>query len=478
MDRRGNFNQIANSTIDEHKFGVRPNNNSNTNGFSNGLEGDSKPKYQKRTSLPTISVNDKPVRNRQTSLSGYNPGNAADKHHRAHLGPDLTSSTTGMFSECMFESPPQKNGAGSPSPASLYTKPDLIDLEYSRRTTSQSSSSHRHRRHHSQNPGYSGWRTSNASYNHSKRHPARSYSSTFAPDGKRLVNQFLRSVEPFTSNDENQTNESIADNENHDSTNLDCKSSLQALLYRDLEQLPRSMVKPPPITIPGAPRSSPTGSASSTSVFQEENPSSSASSYGVSDESYIPPEFDMDNMVYNVNNQLWLNYHEQDYWKRHIASQLQNFEQVLKQNLREVVIKDEFEFQKNLKSFDSLVNDLKKMRQRVLQMYESIKNKSLVSLRREFDEKAEDTFMSRTNATVGANVEQLESLENRIEVSKRKLIRQRDTLKKMENLLSLKDNMLASKKNARLTYQYRYMVFDLGIFTSLICICALIKWLL
>lgn len=463
------------------------------NGSSSSLRENSKPRTQKRMSLPTISVNDKPVLARQATLSQYNSP-AAEKRAtsynwsrqlRHEAAPDLTSAATGMFSECMFESPPRKpSGSSASSTCSAYARLDWIECEHLRRNSSSQSSSHRHRHHYTQTAHRRG---STPSHYHEKRYPARSYSSTVAPDRKRLVNQFLRSAEPSTSNISTPTKESVIDFPNVSNMEADqrnsCfdpgrKGSLQALLYRDLEQLPRTMTKPPPITVPGQPTSSPPSNTSSYSVFPEEASISSSSSFDISDESYLSPEFGLDDEVYEENDGMFLNYNEVDYVRRHIANQLHNFENILKQNLREVLIKDEYQFKRNLKNFDLVSSDLNKLKQQVVQMYESIKHKSLASLRREFEENEKDTFISKTNAIVAENLRELESLEERIELSKEKLVRQRETLKKMESLLSLKDDMLASQKNTKLAYQYRYMVFDFGAFILLVAICIFIKWLL
>lgn len=479
IERKDHSTQNANSIINERKASTP-----STSTTKGSMNVQNKPGFQKRMSLPTISVNDKPIRNRQSSLPGYNPSTTIDKHLHGHMSQDLSSAATGMFSECMFQPPPKAKDELPPSPSSIHTKPDWIDLEYSKRNPPAQSPSCKIKRHQNQNTPNSGWHNTNPSHYHGKRHPARSYSSTFAPDRKRLVNQFLKSVEPVPSNDSTSTKEQTpstltpSTGIDPESIYLGQKSSLHALLYFDLEQLQRSMAKPPQVSVTGPPGSSSTSSVSSSSVLPEENSSSSSSLFGVSDESYMPPEFDIDTATYDLNSGICQNYNELDYCRKHVATQLHNFENVIKQSFKEIIIKDEFEFQKSLKTFDSLVGDLRKLKEQVLQMYESIKNKSLVSLRREFDENEQGTFISRTNAAVEANVRQLRSLENRIEISKRKLVRQKDTLKKMESLLSLKDDMLASQRNTKLAYQYRYMVFDLGVFTVLICIFALGKLLL
>lgn len=472
IDRKERFSQNAKSLTNERKSSA-PSTSSSARASTSVQD---KPQFQKRTSLPTISVNGKPVRNRQNSLPGQGSSTAIDRHFRGHVPEDLTSASTGMFSECMFQSPPKAGNESSSSTHAAPSKSDWIDLEYLKRNPSNLSTIHKTKHRNSQSV--------NPSHPHSKRHPARSYSSTFAPDRKRLVNQFLRSVDPASSNDSTLTKEQTPftltpfSGVDHENIDVNHKGSLKTLMYSDLEQLQRCLVKPPPISMVGPPGSSSTSSVSSSSVMPEESSSSSSSLFGVSEESYMPPEFDVDNVVYDLNNEIWHNYNELDYYKKHVATQLHNFENVIKQILKGIIIKDEFEFQKSIKTFDSLVMDLRKLKQQVLLMYDSIKNKSLMSLRTDFDENIQDTFISKTNAAVEANVQQLRSLEDRIEVSKKKLVQQKDTLRKMECLLSLKDDMLASQRNTKLAYQYRYMVFDLGVFTVIIFICVLGKLLL
>lgn len=481
---------------------------------------------RQRVSVPTISVNDKPISarksigrgslSRKTSQSKPSEKDDHDRHalhhHARHSGaPDFTNASTGMFSECMFYSSSQKPTRHSPSStassssASLYGHgsskygnnfdplrrnsikgdPSNIMSSVQNETFQHRHPLHRHHRHHN-----------NTSKVNNKHQLHSSFSSIYVNDNKRLVNQFLRSMEPPSSTphlpktatqssgafpaESNVPSDQEANLDDYDSY---AHGSLQGLLYRDLESAQKKSKHPnappvPPFMMPSS--SSSSSVSSSLSVLPGD---ASPSSSGSFESSVITPSsaYEKDeetNGNMGTHNGLSLNYNEVDYYRRHIHAQLHKFEDILKHSLRDVIVKNECDMQNNLKNFDSLTSELTKLKQDATNLHDLIKNKYLVSLRKDFNKDDKQSFISDLSATVEGNVGQLKDLEKRIDVCKVRLSQQREALRKMESLLTLEDSLLDSKKKTKLAYKYRYMVFDFGAFLGIICLAFLLKWLL
>lgn len=481
---------------------------------------------RQRVSVPTISVNDKPISSRKSiarASSSRKPSQSkpsekddhdrhALHHHARHTGaPDFTNASTGMFSECMFYTSSQKPTRHSPSSTasssstSLYAhgglkngnnfdplKRNSVKADPSNIITNAQNEIdqhrhplHRHHRHHN-----------NSSKLHNKPQLQRSFSSVYVNDNKRLVNQFLRSMEPPSSTPHlPKTNTQSSGMFSAESdvpldqeANLDdydpyAHGSLQGVLYRDLgsSQKKNKHTNVPPVAPFMIPTSSSSSSISSSlSVLPGDASPSSSSSFESSvitpSSAYEKDEESSSNM--GVKNGVSLNYNEVNYYRRHIHAQLHKFEDILKHSLKEVIVKNECDMQKNLKNFDSLTAELTRLKQDATNLNDLIKYKYLVSLRKDFNTNDKQSFISDLSANVEENVGQLKDLEKRMDVCKIRLSQQRDSLRKMESLLTLEDTLLDSQKTTKLAYKYRYMVFDLGAFIGIICLALLFKWLL
>lgn len=453
---------------------------------------------QERRSMdvPMISVNGMPVVSRRSSqmrnsVSRNNslskPGEKDASHERRSssyyhgrhsvAAADVTSASAGMFSDCMFKSESQKPVRHSPSSTASSSSSSL----YAQQHADLQAEPLRHRRHHGREYRY----PHSPSVLHRKH--AASFSSVCANDNKRLVNQFLRSMEPTTPAPRTPkmgttlSEASTPRNLGHDYES-DTYGSLQSLLYRDLASLhaKKKQQMPSGSSQPLAPPSvaSSANSSSFSLVRAEQSSPSSSSAYGSEDSLPITNDDKIDANGKNLasNSGLALNYNEVDYYRHHIAAELHKFEDILKHNLKEVIMKSEFDMVKNWKFFDMSVQQLTHLKKEVTDLHNMIKEKNMESLRRDFDKNDKGSFICTLESSIKTNATLLEGLEQRIDVCKKKLLRQRETLRLLEGLLNLEGSLQNSQKTTKIAYKYRYMIFDVGALMSIIFVIFFIKW--
>lgn len=448
--------------------------------------------------VPVISVNGTPVAGRKSSVprnsggrkdslgksgekdTGYERRGQSYYHGRHNVATtDVTSASAGMFSDCMFRSEAQKPARHSPSSTASSSTCSIYAQKPSDLTVEALPLAHRRHqgRGHHQTHGFSAGH---------KKHTS-SFSNVGVNDNKRLVNQFLRSMEPTTPVGRT-SRVATALSEAATPRNLDqnyesgTHGSLQSLLYRDLASLHAMKKKQlrsgstQQFVPPSVP---PSSSSSSFSLLKTDQSSPSLSSSYDSDESLSSANDEKTGAStagFSTNSGVALNYNEVDYYRHHIAAELQKFEHTLKHNLKELIMKSEYEMAKNWKLFDTSVLQLATLKKEVSKLHDLIKNKHLKALRRDFDTEDKDSFISTLESSIKANASLLEGLEKRIDVCKKKLQLQRETLRKLERLLNLEDTLLNSQKTSKIAYKYRYMVFDLGALLGLIFISFVARW--
>lgn len=460
---------------------------------TNNSNGENVSQERRSIDVPVISVNGNPVpmgmktNQKRNSVSRKNslnkPGEKELPHERrgssyyhgrhSVAAADVTSATAGMFSDCMFRSETQKPVRHSPSSTASSSSTSI----YAHKHTDQQPLPLQHRRHH----GRTDHHHNNSSTLHRKH--AASFSSVFVNDNKRLVNQFLRSMEPSTP--ASRTPRVMTATEPSTPRNFGpnyetgTSGSLQSLLYRDLASM-HSKKKKQASTLPFAPSSvSSSSNSSSFSLLRTEQSSPSLSSGYDSEDSLSITNDDKvaaNNGGLTTKNGLGLNYNEVDYYRHHIAAELHKFEDILKHNIKEVIMRSEFDMVKNWKLFDMSVLQLARLQEEVSNLHDLIKEKNLQALRKDFDKKDKDSFICTLEFSIKTNASLLEGLEKRIDVCKKKLLRQRETLRKLEGLLNLEDSLLNSQKTTKIAYKYRYMVYDVGALMGIICIIFIVRW--
>ncbi|CAI4054505.1 Frt2p SKDI_01G0430 [Saccharomyces kudriavzevii IFO 1802] len=432
-----------------------------------------------------------------------------EHHHARHklhrqVIPDYTSASTAMFSDCMFNTEPDKvrsldtmkssglspkhpfnvvatfkgrfpqHSTLSNAPGSGTAAKDHLPLP--RKVQHQQHPAHRH-------------------YKHNDRDSVKSPSRSFVKDKKRLVHRFLKSMEPSSSaqskepstlappfnpilpntmskpsKDSSIRHSHISNNSSSSQTDI----SLQSLLYHDLEMSPKREVS-----------SSPFAKNSKSSVISGSSPaaddpnelssknvcttscslSSSCSSSSSSSSSFpqtlaVDPLEPPDNKKYSSSN-FSLNSDELDYYQRHIGLQLQQTENLLKHKLKDGVLKDENDLAKKIANFDKIIKELRDLRSLTIGWEELVEEDYMMNLQQDFDKKNPESFESRLTDTINTNVAKLQDLEQRVAFCKDRLASRKETMRKMESLLSLENSLIVSRKNVNFMSKYRNEALDL-----------------
>ncbi|QLQ81685.1 hypothetical protein HG537_0F04460 [Torulaspora globosa] len=469
--------------------------------MTNGGEKEKQQRQQQVSiDLPTISVNDKPIGSgktgqRKSSFSrkdSLNKNEDREPHHervaysyhhgrRSSVGADVTSASAGMFSECMFKSESQRPVRHSPTSTAAGSPASSVYLGKKGNVETSVEPLRHHHRHHQH--------TSSGVY---RRH-RHSFVNVGLNDNKRLVNEFLRSTRPagtetHVSQEASRSLQMSSEGITPGSTQKQgpalagypCGShrSLQSLLYHDLASADLTeglnpMMPPQPFVMSST--SSSSNSSALSVVHADQRSSPSLSPYD-SEESFNFEKWDTNGSGLTINGGISLNYNEADFYRRHIEAELHKFEDILKHNLKETIMKNEIDMQYNWKAFDILIAQLDKLKTDAQTLHDSIKDTKLVTIRKDFNQNDENSFISNVTASVRANATQLKSLEARIDCCKRKLLHQRETLRKLESLLTLEDSLLNAKATSKLAYKYRYMVFDAGVIIGMVLAILLVKW--
>ena len=162
-------------------------------------------------------------------------------------------------------------------------------------------------------------------------------------------------------------------------------------------------------------------------------------------------------------SQLALNYNEPDNYQRHMAIKLYQLKLLVKSNIKDTLLRNELALQKNIQNFDSLYSDLDVLTERLVTLQELINGQYLSDLRRDFDDTDPDSYRSTLERTLNENVRELELLEQRMSVCKKKLAEQREAVKNMDSLLILENSILSLKKDTAFLHRYRYVLYEIFI---------------
>lgn len=167
------------------------------------------------------------------------------------------------------------------------------------------------------------------------------------------------------------------------------------------------------------------------------------------------------------------NKNDDDFYQNHISSLINRYAEVMKANLIDNIHKTESDFQKNVQNFDLLVNQLRNLQNELQLMKLKLNDNYLNLLNNSFNSNGEDLFLNKLKEKVDLNVEQLESFEMRMQISQENLIKQKDELKKMEEIIAIEKKISRSREETSYWIRYKLLLFDLLTFSILI-ICFII----
>lgn len=460
------------------------------------------------SSVPGIAVNDKPILMRQPSaknLAALSEAKEKEKRRTRHRSSsigrhevvDYTAADTGTFSAIMFEND-EHNEEGSSSNSSssnnfsVAIKPRLSSTAinaglYQTATLDKSNK----RGGHVMDEDIK-------KHRHHDRHRSGEISSkseSFVNDNKRLVHQFLKSMEPpkrskgehriplFTSEDPMISQGSMSRNSKSVTPDniMASNKSLQSLLYHDLEETPNHTTNSFLLESMGKLNIKNGSSSSSVSTTLSTTSSSSGTSSSYSDlsssnssEQITKSQGGSVNSIGRGTN-LNLAIDDLDFLQSHITSKLKQFEFLMKTNLKDIILRKETDLSKSLQNFDLFYESLNDFRTEISNLQRLVKDDYLRMIKRDFNDKDKESFTSQLKVTVEESAKHLEELESRMKVCQQKLIEQKDAMKKMDSLLFIENSMIETEKSRGIAFRYRYIIYDGLTFVCIVMLAIVIK---
>lgn len=421
-------------------------------------------------------------------------------HHFHHDVADYTSANTGTFSDIMFDwneknsklqSQSQENsGSGSGSYSSLSmvagntSRNETItsreatgDTNMASFTPSTSALGSLHQKSTITTRSNIDGKTT---HRHHKSSSMDSKGASFVNDKKRLVYQFLQSMEPpsknqlqrqgflFTCESPLISSPSIVKSSTPlgNGVKVSSNKSLQSLLFHDLEH-PESLTR--------AKLSSPYSKPSPSLSSRSNSSSSSSSSGSSSDSSYSDISEESSTNMNDEQMENSLDRYEINYYQQHIALLLTKFDNIMKSHLKDIILKKETNFNKSLQAFDKLVLDLQTLKKSTIDLKTLINGSYMTKLAKVYKEGNDQSFIANLEANVGQNIKKLESFECRMKKCQETLIKEKEELKRMEALLQIEQNIIESKKSVSFFSKYKYVIYDsLSLFLILFIVLAFI----
>ncbi|CCH58255.1 hypothetical protein TBLA_0A04610 [Henningerozyma blattae CBS 6284] len=308
-------------------------------------------------------------------------------------------------------------------------------------------------------------------YKDKNQEKIKSVSNSYNKDNKRLVNQFLQSIQSkselsiSSSPTESEENTFPFMNKYYTHEYISNQStSLSDFLYLGLGTSTKKSMKyqrevsskkessPPRVPLLSDMRHMRQETMNSTFspafTLSSSTPSSSPSSKSLSSFNSVskkktePIDNNYTNILENYMNIVQgdelatsFNVNELNYLENHIHFQLSTFETLLKHNFGKLALFDEIQLQNNLKDFDMLKFDLKKVRTEIENLYDLVKNKYFTKLDEKFDESDKNSYASKIQEDMDIQVGILNALEARMSYCAEKLSQQRETMRQLDDLL-------------------------------------------
>ncbi|EDO15796.1 hypothetical protein Kpol_1040p9 [Vanderwaltozyma polyspora DSM 70294] len=150
------------------------------------------------------------------------------------------------------------------------------------------------------------------------------------------------------------------------------------------------------------------------------------------------------------------------YSQSHIQKQLIKYETILRNTFKDLLVKEECNFKEDLESFDSLLDDLNETKSKIIGIKEVVSGNYLKFLETKFDKENDESFISKLTQSVSESVEQLDSLEERLDTCREIVTDQKKRLSKMENILEVKKSLKQSKQKSKINHKYSYIALDVA----------------
>lgn len=289
---------------------------------------------------------------------------------------------------------------------------------------------------------------------------SRSMSSHFgchSSSKKRLVNQFLRSSD--AENDQSNSNS----NSRRDSGSASLSyPRLQNMLYEDSDTnstslLPsQSSVNIGSLLIDSVPESSRSSVSSSIVAIPEVKALQFRTvDYGLNDKSKDKKKTDQTVAADDIDSNL--------YYEKHIDLNLIQLQTKVTDILQNTVLYEEDKFHTMLQHFDKMSDDYNNINEMLHQVSNLMHSNYKREIQDKFNPTDKDSFQSKLDGSMADCVEDLQKLETRMKSCQDKLSSQKETIRRLNNLLVVENSLLELDKNTKTVFRYRYFMCDVVI---------------
>lgn len=160
------------------------------------------------------------------------------------------------------------------------------------------------------------------------------------------------------------------------------------------------------------------------------------------------------------------------YFEKHIDKSLTNVQSRLRDTFQNSVIQEETKFNTMLQHFDKLTDDYNQVNESIKQLKATIETNFRDNVREKFNLTDEKSFQRQMDLTIGDCVKDLKRLEARMLSCQDKLALQKDTIRRLDNLLVVENSLMELDKNTHSVQKYKYFVCDV-VLVSLIAMIAM-----
>lgn len=148
------------------------------------------------------------------------------------------------------------------------------------------------------------------------------------------------------------------------------------------------------------------------------------------------------------------------YYEKHIHRSLSNLQTKLRDTFQNSVIQEETKFTSMLQHFDQLTEDYEKVNESIRELRQVVDTNYDTNVKQRFNLTDEASFQCQMNCTMVECVNDLQSLEARMRACQDKLTSQKETIRKLDNLLVVENSLRELDKNTLSVHKYKYFVCD------------------
>ena len=153
------------------------------------------------------------------------------------------------------------------------------------------------------------------------------------------------------------------------------------------------------------------------------------------------------------------------YYEKHIQESLESLQTKLRDTFQATVIQEESKFDTLMQHFDKLAAEYTQIDTGVRALHSTVEASFKTNIQERFDETDNSSLRSQLNSTIGTCVADLQSLEERMHSCQDRLATQRETIRRLDNLLAVENSLLEIEQGTRSVHKYKYFVCDVVILT-------------